>query len=1009
MRILRYFIIYLFIILCLYIYSYQCQESILSVSSFRSCASVDSRYLDPSTANNASSLINCTTDTDTLPQITVIDLRLLPGIGSDSNFIFNLTVVQNNQNGAGDVPSTSPNECQLTNPTLQTCVLTTPAIVNVQSTKIVYRYKLLASEIQIPYCYGSVSIFEQYKYTSQTCGQPLCSDNGAYDCADFTGCIPIQYPANSLNNMIYKKLNVLTQQTNTDEFILNTFKRVQEPIQFSPISCSNFQSSKVQNVVEYGDVCQQILNEGGTSGITNWDVIIQKQGNLRNITGGAFNDNSAITLQQLNDVCFTNFPYPDSFQNLCRQSVSEDGNVVYDNPNFDVRVPAFMPMPSIYGTTPSPVYRNLIKSPVHSAYDINLPVNITSLSLDIGYVGYACAGYDCAGNQDIRRIQATQTTSPGITFELFAASQYFNSINSIVSLGPKCFLYYITPEPEVFAEITINVTSGDHTETLTIDNFNPSGSDTSEPYRYLFGRIENIQTPTGILGPSIQGGLLLCGQEDDVQFVNMQCLIAGVNCNSDQTVDLENSPGFSETTNPWKTIMETSLKQSGFEERTEFYPHPYDYMIPTDANGKDKDAKYIPNDHGQTFWYFVDNPTLFNQFGADCNKIGMAQGVNSMQQNANLFCNLEPHSCVPGLGQFANGGLKTAVPCKVSQFFNFASNFYSSSDIPFPYGGFNADDQAQFIHYMKNNATKFMPNNQFLQTNADGTVKSLYDPKNPQWWIGYGGPNSGGQFLYYSPTTTNGIEYNTNVAVELTLDIVGTFVGYEAEVSKGQLDPTQSICLFVQGSNNEVAVYAENPSLQGVGVTTNYIITLDCNPPGQQTGFTVDTIPNSRAITLAPGESQYVNFTTVASNSLPNVNKLGCIATMLYADVVVNASCSQVVIDCGIQISLPDGSYSLGGPTPPIPNQTFANCSGFCDLSCYVRQGTPYESGCFWLAIIIPIILALACIGTGIGACYYYCYKVGDTSTSISRSNQFLEKEEKETRKIFVDDDQKAN
>lgn len=125
---------------------------------------------------------------------------------------------------------------------------------------------------------------------------------------------------------------------------------------------------------------------------------------------------------------------------------------------------------------------------------------------------------------------------------------------------------------------------------------------------------------------------------------------------------------------------------------------------------------------------------------------------------------------------------------------------------------------------------------------------------------------------------------------------------------------------------------------------------------------------------------------------------------MLYADVVVNASCSQQVINCGITISIPSGTFSYGDPTPPPPGQTPTNCSGFCDLTCYIEAGTPWQSGCFWLAVVIPIILGLACIGTTIGVLYLYCYKVGERETSVQRSNQFIKSQEKRSQQIIEPD-----
>ena len=76
-------------------------------------------------------------------------------------------------------------------------------------------------------------------------------------------------------------------------------------------------------------------------------------------------------------------------------------------------------------------------------------------------------------------------------------------------------------------------------------------------------------------------------------------------------------------------------------------------------------------------WYYVDPVTFARQFGTGCNQIGLTGNNNNIQQNSNLYCNMPAFSCVPGLGLTVNGGKKTAVPCKVAQFFNIASGIYT--------------------------------------------------------------------------------------------------------------------------------------------------------------------------------------------------------------------------------------------------------------------------------------------------------------------------------------------
>lgn len=994
-------VFYLIITLFIFISSVRSQQSILAVSSFQTCAQIDSSYLNPSTADNATTFINCSTTTNKLPTVTILDLRLTPGIGNSSSLLFNLTVIQNNQNGGNSVPATSPQQCQLINPTTQTCVLTTPAKITVTSTNIVYRYKLVASEITIPYCYGSSVLFEQYLNTKTKC-QDLCKGGSSFldDCQDFSGCIPVPVTNDQINAFLYKRSNPLTYFSNTPDYLLNLFQRVNTPPDYTPIACSNFNLDPscstpnpvgICDVVDYADTC---VNPYTFLPNVDFTRLQGKQGNIRSINNGWLYNSQEQLNQQCSNVIYDTSLFPShSTTGSCR-SPNQSDNIPTDNPNLDIRVPTFLPMPSLNGVIPKPIYQNLIENPVTSSSQLLQPVGITSLSLDLGTVSHSCAGYDCPANKDSRRLAKTDTINNPIFEEILLQSAwlptpYFNTYHLIVSMGPQCSIFYITPEPEIFAEINIEIEANGQTETLKIDNFNPSGSATSTPFRYSFGRIQNIQTPTGILGPSAQGAIIMCGQDTATNLINMQCLINGVSCNSDQTVNITASPNFSEITNPWESIIANSKSQPGFGSRDTFYPHPYDYIIPTTDNGKNINFPSLPGDHGQTFWFFVDDVTLANEFGTDCNKIGMAQSVNSNQQNANVFCNYDPHSCLPGLGNIVNGGLKNAVPCKVSQFMNIANGLYDNTIFPLPYGGNQAESQA-FVDQMKANAIKYMPNNRFVAPEVNGTTQSLYDPSNPQWWLGFGGPNSGGNYLYFSPTTTNGLNYYSNLAVELVLDVVGTFVGYETEVSKGIIDPKQSYCNFLQGGNSLISVFVENPSLQGVGVSTNYILNLDCNPNGQDTGITLDVTQNSIPVNLQPGESKLINFTSQASTVNPTQNKFSCIATLLFADVVSQAISDQESIDCGITLQPPSNTYNAGQATPQPPSITRLNCTGFCSLTCYYNDGRIYQSGCFWLLVLVPSLIIIACVITFIISCYYYFSRTAETDTSIARSNKFI-------------------
>ena len=552
-------------------------------------------------------------------------------------------------------------------------------------------------------------------------------------------------------------------------------------------------------------------------------------------------------------------------------------------------------------------------------------------------------------------------------------------------------------------------------ETIVIDNLNPSTSQRSDPEGFVFGRIEAIFAANKVLGPSIQGSMLVCGQDYEQlvnnapgqnqmnTFPNMQCLVNGVVCDEFQNVILSESPTFSETTNPWPTIMNQSLSQPGFENRTQFYPHPYDYMIPSIANGKDPSFTFLPNDHGQTFWYFVDQSTYYNQFGKNCNEIGMSIGTNSNQQNSNLWCNIDPHECLPGLGTAANGGLKNAVPCIVSQYMNIASGLYTGTNFPFPYGtaGLSPSDAAKyafnsntFIGWMQGNASNFVPSNPFVGS----ATQPLYDPKNPQFWLGKE-QGSGSAFLYYTPTaSSNGVTQSlSSVGINLVLDVAGNFVSYNVVVAQGQIDLTHSKCQLLQGSNDGIAfIGVTNPSNPALAASTTFVLSLDCNPPAPLANgvlLVVETPPIT--FTLAPGQTTVANFTVSAPNNLPTSNNINCIATLSYSEAI-GANSDQKVLNCGYTLANLPPAFTFGGPTPPNPpppNSTTFNCSGFCALSCRVNAGKVYQDGCFWIIIIAMAAVAAVVAAAIIEVCVFRAKFASLRTQTKGSTDKFVEQE----------------
>ena len=972
-----------FLLFCVILVQIRAQQEILSLSAFQPCIIVDDRVGQPGYNSNITN-IDCGPAGPNQNPVTVLNLLFSPNVGSEVNFTFNLSIVAGSTTTLQNTTSKDPNLCQVGNNNLELCTLTTPALIQIKSTRLAYKYALsLNTQNIVPFCYAGTSLFELFGHTEQNCLpfhiNPVCTVNQenppALDCTttEADACIPIQLAKDTNFILTKNKINSMAGSALTDQFKLSSFQRVQEPFFPGAINCGNefFLFNTVWNGRPNTDPSVPTTQY-------NWDWVFQRQGNLYNL----FDPNTQSSIYD----SFTQVPPTSSTYCRLYQNPTEP-DLYYDNPNLDIRIPVVYPQPSIFGFTPSPVYRNLVTDPINGDPDLIVaPVGFTTFNYITGSISYGCAGYDCNANQDERKIVTANLDN--------THAEYANSVHSIVGLGPYCAVYDITAIPEIFAQITIEVIINPNTpqqaiETIVIDNLNPSSSQRSDPSGFVFGKIEAIFAANKVLGPSIQGEIVVCGQDYE-QFVNgasgqdqsntfpnMQCLVPGVVCDGNQNVDTTQSTSFSEATNPWETIIAQSQAQPGFEKRTQFYPHPYDYMIPDPiTNQKEAGFTFLPNDHGQTFWYFVDQDTFYNQFGKNCNEIGMSIGTNSAQQNSNLWCNIDPHECLPGLGRNANGGYKNAVPCIVSEYMNIASGLYDGTNFPFPYGtaGLSAADAAKyafnsetFINWTRGNVSNFVPSNPFVSAFSN---QQLYDPTNPQFWLGKERGN-GGAFLYYSPTfvDNNVTQSLTSIGINLVLDVAGNFVSYNVAVAQGQIDLTQTHCNLTQGSIGTAAVAVINPSNPALATSTTYVLTLNCDTINN--GAILPVSPPSIEFTLAPGQETVATFSVGTPNNPITSNNVGCVATLSYSEVI--ATSDQKVINCGYQLADLPPQFNFSGPTPPNPPPpgTFQfNCSGFCDLACRVNAGKVYQDGCFWIIVIfagiLPAILALAAIGQAI-------------------------------------------
>ena len=968
----------LFIILIVILSSsliYTGGQLINSITSYQTCASIDPRIQTPADVNPLIQYINCSTSSGELPKITIFDITITGNVGSPTIFNFNLSVVPSNINNP--VPqSTDPKKCSPISATTQLCETTVPAQLKVVNTKYALGYQLTKRVgTQIPYCYGSAVQFEQYSYLSSSC-QP----NGNLTNLQNSICLPIQMTpehSNAVNAAFGLSSNQADDTTN---------------------SCVNFlRAQRIPDLVTYynGQLTTPIIDGEQLSCKGNYPTTFQFV--------------NQFMMNSVSEIYYGNNHCVDHSGTLCLLSSDPSNNITTtseplpcDDASIDIRLPTFMPNPSLNGNTPKPIFADVL----HSLTEIPTPdlsfkatagnpcdmINTASTpnSQVIESFSYICAGASCPANVDNRKVTNSKINKNA---KGDIPSSFDYTINSIYGFGPYCDIYDIYPYPKAVAEITIEITTYDqnmttplHVETLVIDNFSGGNGVSSSPYKYSFARIDNIGTPSGIIGPALgpNAALIICpsyNAQSSPVFPNMQCLIPGVQCDNNHIVtDWGTQGGLLE--NPWKTLVAQSNAQ--IPNRSLFYPHPYDYAKGDSSNGKNPSFTSLPVPSNGVFWYYVPEDVMTREFCTGPNCIGMALNMGSNSQLNNLACNIPPHGATPGIGQILNGGLKTGTPCQISSAMNLNAGWYNNTLFPQDLI-FNTPGNKTLLQNASTTSAKFMPNNQFLPN-------PLYDPQHPNAWIGMAGLKSAATYLFLEPATSQNIQYTNNLQIELIIDVVGSFVGYQTTVSPGQINYNQqqfNCTIYDESRNGTMGLTVTNLSQNNTSFAPpNTTYTLNVNCFFDVTDIVV--LNNDQVVTLSPGQtSDEMFFYLDALSGTIDQTSLVCLATLYYTEIIVSAPIAdQKNISCNINAVPLFGSpdFILGLPTPNV-NQSLPppiNCTGDCPIICEIQYGNPWKLGCFIgiVAFIITTIVVL--IGTIILIIY---------------SNVYLKNQEKEASK----------
>jgi len=1035
----------------------QCQLEVLSISSYRECAEVDPSVTLGGPLDGLGQFLNCTPSPDNpnvLPLVTTMDLRLQASLDSDTEFLVNLTVVRGDPN---QDPSASPVECDPLDPTSQLCTATSPAKIKIKTTSAKYSYALEEIDLKIPYAYMSATEFIDSSLITKS--SKKCKDLPACVSKVVAHCSPSKLEkkstsaaslCNTLRQTILGQGSISSTQTSNPA--LNLWERF-----------NTLPNTTYMNYLRDNDITQlkSLFRSGGDQSYScEYD-----------------DDDYQVFFSLDNEVHMGNIYYTTNRQsngvNLCTIEQKElDGieksstfsPIGVDNYTIDIRTGVFRPMPCPEGIIPSNIYQvndlsitekitgtNVYIAPSGSELGCEKPINsglndfsvdkvdVQSTSPDTDLAIIECSSTRCEANIDTR-VNVTDSKAAGGA--LRGNAVFTNTLNTIVSLNPECTVYKVNPDPQVQMEVKIEIEivgpDGEtvvDTQNLDITNFGQSKDFGASELKLIRGRIENVETISSKLGPTIDGYIVVCGREDG--FIDMSSIV-------------------SQNRNPWPTFTSFTrpppLKTNWdscrcpksdelcniedfdrsynndccYPTRINFFPHPSDYS-PRGKYGKPGDddpfnpSVEIPNDKGVSFWYYVSADDAAREFGTGCNQVGMKSSWFLNSNNAQTMCGLPTHECVPGVGRHYNGGKKLTVPAHVSATFLRASGamrfgtikttqqFQENGDVVYP----QEENPLFFLNTTINEellkALRFMPNDPFLAANN----QTLYNEKDPNFWLSA----KRGRSLMYEPSTSQkngGLLSSASLTAEVVIDFVGTFLGYETQVAKGKIiidsisgkegnDGQQ--CISAQ-QNGNITLSVENLSLPPFSnISGDYFLTVDCRPEVTGIIATASGVsPESNRIridSIPPGNtSDPIVFDLVAEGTSSNYalppDELFCWANLTSSSSSLVLNIDTIKVACGITPPFSNPYISVISPNTTSPPATPVKCDGCFDTKCWIDTGEPQKACVLWIVVLIFFGAVLAVVGSTIRLCVFYFRQKTQKQTSQVEFSKFRKQKKKE-------------
>jgi len=816
------------------------QAELLSVTSFVACIDIDRSARDPTTEQGRQgNFLDCTptsdpqsTGTDT---VTIIDARIIAGTGGGTSaFEVDLTTVTSDT-----TPPTSSKDggkCQINVdengvPQPTDCKKSEhPYSIELTSSSYVYYYDLTADEsVELPYCH----VLHYYDTASASCDKIKYKGPGGNKYNRYTetcsarverlhGCKTGSNSANPPSAQCERWMDALSTR---NIYGIMTGKNPDQ----TPFNISDYYSAYVGSAAcDQEDTRRCIRTEFSSDALRKPYPPM-----YTNVTAGiTWNDAKSIQLGEM------------------------FGGAAYTLHNLA------LPSPLPLGLDESPAFQSSTGEPG----DLQIlncvgPCNAAKQN---------CYNTYTPTEPGATRANGTTLESEGVDIGLFG-------------LGPSCRVYNIALTPRVAVRVTATLRDLVTNETFVVstDDVTPGtqsvSGDTTAPKTFAM-EIVTVGSLNNVLGPPLGGDVLVCGgplgqtvsvgAKSFPAFTRFDLL----NPPTSQPPPVDKTPFFNMRTqmapfeevanpfyNPWDAVLANAATNGDAPQG--FYPSNR-YMAYNDACANPDRASGDTRTCDQTnvMWYYL-TPENRRFIGRGCKQLGItdmfwnvnaADGQTTASQFAADTCNSDPFICVPGFASTFGG---ESVPNPAGGFYfeytpveapvtgcMASTAFEIAREVAMP-PRFQFTESTETTDYLQYWSGLGQPE---LPTTVLGTVDQTfslavtanilenyvprgYNPKKPNYWL----QTDETLRLYFQPDSTvetpAGAAFTPELAIELTLYLVGKFVAFDEVIPAGQIN--QGAC---EQSDDYEALSAQNITVTNLGtVDGQYAVDVVCPPRSQ--------------------------------------------------------------------------------------------------------------------------------------------------------------------------------